>query len=122
MTEYTSLEISRRLAEAGFKIKGDMVGWEPGVNFKDSGENFWRYRADALLTWLMTEPVFSKRAWSIRIARVAKHVKGDEWKEEYRVAADAGDGNEICKFAPILCDALGEVVIKVKEADNAHHD
>jgi hypothetical protein len=120
MTEYTSLEISRRLAEAGFKIRGDAVAWDPGVNFKDSGEQFWRYRADTLLAWLLNAPRFSKRPWTIHIAVVGEMAEDGTWKREYRTAAGCGDGSEICTFAPTLPDALGEVVIKVKEADNGN--
>ena len=51
----TSLVVSKRLSVAGFKLKGDTVTWEPGVNFQDPGEQFWRYRADTLEQWLFTK-------------------------------------------------------------------
>jgi hypothetical protein len=105
VTEYTSLEVSKRLAEAGFKAEPDA--------YLPIG-----YRADTLLAWLLNVPLFSKRPWSIHIAVVAEMAEDGTWKRKYRVAAGCGDGGEICTFASALPDALGEVVIKVREADD----
>jgi hypothetical protein len=127
MTEYTSLEVSKRLAGAGFKEEQDTdKGW---FSTPASGESLfyytsaycpndlehiaYAYRSDTLLAWLLNKPIFSKRPWSIHIAVVAEMADNGKWERRYRMAADCGDGSEICTFAPTLPDALGEVVMRV---------
>ena len=97
MSEYTSLEVSKRLADAGFNETSDDRYNDAGTIPTDA------YRADTLLAWLLT--------------------KGWRCDEQYRdskcyVLADLyGDYSPIHRHeeasAPTLPDALAEVVMKV---------
>jgi hypothetical protein len=123
MTDYTSLEISRRLAEAGFcdipdrqwvKIDYGQCGIQPTLVENDiahlmleSARIANAYRADTLLAWLLD------KGWDIDIGQL--HKLND------KVVIDAvlsGTNQNIATEGSTLCDALGEVVIKVREADH----
>lgn len=99
MTEYTSLEISKRLRDANFRIGGDTTHWEAGVKFTDPGENMWRYRSDTLLAWLL------KKGIGVYIDK-----KGDTY---YIYDFDATSTDSY--IAASLPDVLAEVVLNVLE-------
>lgn len=69
--------------------------------------------AGELEEWLMNKPPFSKRVWSIHIAVVAEMAEDGTWKRLYRVAADCGDGSEMCKLVPAPLDALAALALEV---------
>ena len=100
MSEYTSLEVSKRLAEAGFKAEDRHLAAmvEDG---RGGATNVWAYRADTLLAWLLSH------GDSIEITPDLDGFNCTFWKghEDY---------NGINIF---LCDALAELVIKVLEVN-----
>ncbi len=117
MTEYTSLEVSKRLAEAGFDGIGgfDNVGYPfkwlerapgdadlvEGWHGAESGDGPIAYRSDTLLAWLMT------RGWDISIGM-----------PHNKILVDAASMKSNMRFAvegDTLPDALAEVVMKVLE-------
>jgi hypothetical protein len=112
MTEYTSLEVSKRLAGAGFdavpNALWDATGGENDepiiVSFprwKDDKDLCRAYRSDTILMWLI------ERGWDISIGRPRDKVLIDaaSMKANVRFAVE-GD---------TLPDALAEVILKVLE-------
>lgn len=117
MTEYTSLEVSKRLYEAGFDGMGgfDNVGYPfkwlertsgdadlvEGWHGVESGDGPIAYRSDTLLAWLL-----------------AKDIDCWVWHNTNHTIAAQGRGSaNFCKHgkAATLPDALAEVVLKVLE-------
>jgi len=115
MTEYTSLDISRRLAGAGFKAEVDAGVWggESGCfHYQETlnGATDWShmaraYRADTLLAWLLSHGDSIEITPDLEGFNVTYWVKHDDY-------------NGINIF---LCDALGEVILAVM-AKEAKHD
>ena len=93
MSEYTSLEVSKRLADAGFNETSDDRYNDAGTIPTDA------YRSDTLLAWLLNH------GDSIEITPDLDGFNCTFWKghEDY---------NGINIF---LCDALAELVIKALE-------
>lgn len=98
MIEYTSLDVSKRLAEAGFEGRVDAIA-------TDSGKIVRRHRADTLMEWLLSHGDSIEITPDLDGFNVTYWVKHDDY-------------NGINIFLP---DALGEVVLKVL-AKEAEHD
>jgi hypothetical protein len=123
MTEYTNVDISRRLAEADFNEKPDMGVWGkegeshyfPVKESTDWSQSVFSYCSETLERWLMTKPFFSRRAATIQIAyRAVPNEKDIGWVGHFFVTAWNGGGIIIGKGeAPRKIDALGEVVLAV---------
>jgi len=120
MTEYTSLGVSRRLAEAGFKAEPDAGVWsgESGcyhycyqLNDATDWSHMARaYRAGTLMEWLLENGLY--------FDRIEHHSV-----EGFIVRFQDANPNHVCPLEAIedtLCDALGEVVLAVlaKEAEH----
>lgn len=130
MTEYTSLEVSKRLAGAGFdavpNALWDATGGENDepiiVSFprwKDDKNLCRAYRSDTLLDWLMHKPLFSLRTHSVDVkARGVRIVATGECELRLFVTATLGSGKTLEGDAPTLPDALAEVILKVLEVSN----
>jgi hypothetical protein len=135
MTEYTSLEVSKRLAEEGFDGIGgfDNVGYPfkwlerapgdadlvEGWHGAESGDGPIAYRSDTLLDWLMHKPLFSLRTHSVDVkARGVRIVATGECELRLFVTATLGSGKTLEGDAPTLPDALAEVILKVLEVSN----
>jgi hypothetical protein len=107
MTEYTSLDVSRRLAEAGFKAEERHL-----VKMVEDGRggaaDIWGYRTDTLMEWLAERGMITYLAKSSKGFHVAYALTG-VWL--WTANADA-------KTIP---DSLGEVVLAVL-AKEAEHD
>ena len=112
MSEYTSLEVSKRLAEAGFKAEHEK-NWY--LNFPYKGDNGLydvsynpnikqapAYRSDTLLAWLLSH------GDSIEITPDLDGFNCTFWKGH-------DDYNGISIFLP---DALAELVLKVMEVSH----
>jgi hypothetical protein len=121
MSEFTSLEASKRLAVAGFEAPEgfDTVGYPfkwlerapgdvdlvEGWHGAESGDGPIAYRADTLLAWLLN------KEWDIDIGQL--HKLND------KIVIDAvlsGTNQNIATEGPTLCDALAELVLKVINA------
>lgn len=142
MSEYTSLDVSKRLADAGFDIGPPDGMWEKRIIPLVDGKIdetymvvhfYWTtsdrrcYRADTLEDWLMTKPFFSRRAATIQIAYRAVKVgealdpisdtsvrQDEKWVGHYFVTALNGSGHEVGQGeSASRSDALAEVVLKV---------
>lgn len=125
MSEYTSLEVSKRLAEAGFTAETDMQRQDITIGDKIEGLPHVRefvlqgapaYRYDTLLDWLMHKPLFSLRTHTVDVqARGVQMVGKKEYELRLFVAAILGNGEMLEANAPTLSDALAEVVMKVMD-------
>lgn len=130
MNEYTSLEVSNRLAEAGLKEPSEKK-WVVSIRDENNKalvdtEQFvdtlscWiiacaAYRADTLEAWLMTHGFFSRRTATLQIAYRAVQVDG-KWTGHFFATALNGVENVIgVGEAATIVDALGEVVMKALE-------
>lgn len=140
MSEYTSLEVSKRLAEGGFEVTPPDAMWGYDTITKEWRIDTWyytinkrrAYRADTLLAWLMTKGFFSHRAATIQVAyravRVGKaldpisstSVRQDEkWVGHYFVTALNGSGYRTAEGkADTIPDALAEAVLQVLRAQS----
>lgn len=126
MTEYTSIEVSKRLAEAGFSAETDMQHQDITIGDKIEGLPHVRefslqgtpaYRVDVLLDWLMHKPLFSLRTHSVDVkARAVQMVGKKDMELRLFVTATLGSGKTLMADAATLPDALAEVVMKVLEA------
>ena len=105
MTEYTSLDISKRLAEAGFRCddKHLLKMTEDG---RGGVENIWGYRSDTLMKWLLDY------GNSIEVA-----CEDDEFKVAYWFKHEDYSDTDIA-----LPNVLGKLVLMVfakwKEAEH----
>ena len=104
MIEYTSLDISKRLAEAGFKAEERRLV-KMVEDARGGTADIWGYRADVLLSWLLSH------GDSIEITPDL-----DGFNVTYWVKHEDYNGINI-----FLCDALGEVILNVL-AKEAEHD
>lgn len=105
MTEYTSLDISKCLAEAGFKMEDGHMLAAIIEDKKGGAQNLWSYRSDTLLSWLLSHGDSIEITPDLEGFNVTYWVKHDDY-------------NGINIF---LCDALGEVILAVL-AKEAKHD
>jgi hypothetical protein len=117
MTEYTSLDVSRRLADAGFEGEpsawwqrwpDETVGWSIGSYDTYATVHICSYRADTLMEWLVA------RGWDISIGKPHDKVLVD--------AASMKLNQRIPTDADTIPDALGEVILAVlaKEAEHGN--
>ena len=135
MSEYTSLEVSKRLAEAGFAITPPDGMWGQDPITHEWRIDSWYYTTNdrrtylssTLLTWLMTKRFFSRRAATVQIAYRAvmvgealdpnsdTSVRQDvKWVGHYFVTAFNGSGELIGEGeAETIPDAYAEAVIQV---------
>ena len=129
MTEYTSLEVSKRLAGAGFdavpNALWDATGGENDepiiVSFprwKDDKNLCRAYRSDTLLAWLMKKDA-GKVAESMGLRTLCENGRYGYVQID---VLDSGEWNvslfrpiEVRVTAPTLPDALAEVILKVLE-------
>jgi hypothetical protein len=136
MSEFTSPEVSKRLADAGFKAEADAyyqewpdkgLGWSMGTYDIYATVHVPAYRADTLEDWLMTQGFFSRRTATLQIAYRAVKVgepldpvssvsvrQDEKWIGHYIVTAFNGGGEPIGqREMPRRVDALGEVVLEI---------
>jgi len=122
MSEYTSLEASKRLAEAGFEITPPDAMWGIDPITKEVRLDTWyyatndrrAYRYDTLLDWLMHKPLFSLRTHTVSVeARGVQMVGKKDHELRLFVTVMLGSGKTLKADAPTFSDALAEVVLKV---------
>lgn len=119
MSEYTSLEVSKRLSAAGFKAEDKHLAAmvEDG---KGGAADVWAYRADTLLAWLMKQDA-GKVAEAMGLRTLCENGRYGYVQID---VLDNGEWNvslfrpiEVRVTAPTLADALGETVIQVLEVN-----
>ena len=103
MSEYTSLDMSKRLQAAGFKAEPD-TRYEKVDGLGDSigYDSVSAYRADTLLEWLLSH------GDSIEVTPDLDGFNCTFWKGHH-------DYNGISIFLP---DALGELILQVMEDEH----
>lgn len=140
MKEYTSLEVSKRLAEAGFEVTPPDAMWGIDPITKEWRIETWYYTinerraylSDTLERWLMTHGLFSHRAATIQIAYRAVKVgqaldpisstsvrQDEKWVGHYFVTAFNGSGKPVGEGeAETISDAYAEAVIQVLQVQS----
>jgi hypothetical protein len=148
MIEYVGSRtiLAAQLDYAGFKAEPDKWWCCDGEEWtlQEEGATRWRYcaarhptyRADTLEEWLMTKPLFSKRAATIQIAYRAVRVgealdpvsdasvrQDEKWIGHYFVRAFNGSGSEIGQGEALTrSDALAEVILEILDYPPGRHD